>query len=194
MTGSPEGEGEGEIDFFSLGRGRADYLWLDFGRRKMVHGGKVERGFALIAALLAIWILTALGMLVFSVTTQDVRVSSRTLGERKAFSAAQSGIHWLTQNFDPANPGNSVKSNVTVSSADARTQYGIGPVNSDGTWIPKTGPTVVSYAGYAMAGGETWGRKRFLARVSGTNTGYNSTVQMDVGVGYGPVDVSTIYR
>jgi len=160
----------------------------------MVHGRKVEEGFALIAALLAIWILTALGMLVFSVTTQDVRVSSRTLGERKAFTAAQSGIHWLTQNFDPANPGNSVRSNVVVSSSDARTQYGIGPLNSDGTWVPKAGPAVVPYAGYAMAGGETWGRKRFLARVSGTSTGYNSTVQMDVGVGYGPVDVSTIYR
>ena len=82
----------------------------------MVRGRKVEEGFALIAALLAIWILTALGMLVFSVTTQDVRVSSRTLGERKAFTGAQSGIHWLTQNFDPVNPGNSARSKVAVSS------------------------------------------------------------------------------
>jgi hypothetical protein len=163
----------------------------------MVRGRKGEEGFALIAALLAIWILTALGMLVFSVTTQDVRVSSRTVGERKAFSAAESGIHWLTLNFDPANPSNAVQSGVVVdgtSEGDPRTQYGIGPAYVDGTWIPKTGPVAVPIVGFSIGGGETWGRQRFLARVTGTNTGYNSTVQVDVGVGYGPVDTSTIYR
>jgi len=175
-------------------------LWLDFRRGEMVFGRKMEEGFALIAALLAIWMLTALGMFVFSVTTQDIRVSSRTLGERKAFSAAESGISWLTQNFDPANPGNSVRSNVVVSSGgDPNTQYGIGPGNSDGTWIPKTGPALVPIAGFAKGGGETWGRQRFLARVSGTNIAYNSAssqlnAQIGVGIGYGPVDISTIYR
>jgi hypothetical protein len=166
-------------------------------KRLVWQEGSGERGFALIAALLAIWILTALGMLVFSVTTQDVRVSSRTVGERKAFSAAESGLYWLTLNFDPANPSNAVQSGVVVdgtSTGDPKTQYGIGPANSDGTWVPKTGPVAVPIAGYAMGGGETWGRQRFLARVTGTNTGYNSTVQVDVGVGYGPVDISTIYR
>ena len=39
-----------------------------------------DSGFALIAALLAIWILTAFGLLVFTVTTQDVRISSRMAG------------------------------------------------------------------------------------------------------------------
>ena len=166
-------------------------------KRLVWQEGSGERGFALIAALLAIWILTALGMLVFSVTTQDVRMSSRTVGERKAFSAAESGLHWLTLNFDPANPSNAVQSGVVVdatSTGDPNTQYGIGPAYSDGTWIPKKGPSAVPIAGYAMGGGETWGRQRFLARVTGTNTGYNSTVQVDVGVGYGPVDISTIYR
>jgi Tfp pilus assembly protein PilX len=175
-------------------------LWLDFRRGKMVRGRKVEEGFAFIAALLAIWILTALGMLVFTVTTQDVRVSSRMLGERKAFSAVESGISWLMQNFNPANPGNSVVSNVVASSTgDPNTQYGIGPAYSDGTWIPKTGPTAVPVSGYAMGGGETWGRQRFLAQVSGTNTAYNTSssqlnVQVNVGIGYGPVDISTSYR
>jgi hypothetical protein len=166
-------------------------------REKRLVGGSRETGFALIAALLAIWILTALGMLVFSVTTQDVRVSSRTVGERKAFSAAESGIHWLTLNFDPSNPGNAVQSGVVVdstSTGDPNTRYGIGPANADGTWPPKTGPVGVSLSGYAMGGGETWGRQRFLARISGTNSGYNSTVQVDVGLGYGPVDISTTYR
>ncbi len=158
-------------------------------------GRQAAKGFALIAALLAISVLTALGMLVFSVTTQDVRVSSRTVGERKAFSAAESGTHWLTQNFDPANPGNAVKSGVVVdstSSGDPRTQYSIASHPSG--WVPTTGPVAVPYAGYAMGGGEMWGRQRFLGRVTGTNTGYNSSVEIDVGIGYGPVDISTMYR
>jgi Tfp pilus assembly protein PilX len=157
----------------------------------MVCGKKVEGGFALIAALLAIWILTALGMLVFSVTTQDVRVSSRTVGERKAFSAAESGLHWLTQNFDPLNPGNSAKSAVVVdatTTGDPNTKYTVAAPA-----IPTTGPAAVPIAGYAMGGAETWGRQRFLAQVTGTNSGYNSTVQVNVGIGYGPVNISTIY-
>jgi hypothetical protein len=81
-----------------------------------------------------------------------------------------------------------------TSTGDPNTKYGIAPANADGTWIPKTGPAAVTIAGYAMGGGETWGRQRFLGRVSGTNTGYNSTVQVDIGIGYGPVDISTIYR
>ena len=165
----------------------------------------MEKGFALIAALLAIWILTALGMLVFSVTIQDMRVSSRTLGERKAFSAAESGISWLTQNFpNPPNatnlanlvlPNNQVVS--TSAGSDAGTRYTIAWPPAG--WTPQNGPPVVPCAGYAMGGGETWGRQRFLAQVTGTNTGYHTAssqlhVQVDVGLGYGPVDVSTIYR
>ena len=65
--------------------------------------GQAEKGFALIASLLALWILAALGILVFTVTTQDVRISSKTVGEKKAFLAAESGVSWLTQNFNPAN-------------------------------------------------------------------------------------------
>jgi hypothetical protein len=33
-----------------------------------------------------------------------------------------------------------------------------------------------------------------LARVTGTHTGYNSSVEINVGIGYGPVDISTMYR
>jgi hypothetical protein len=153
-----------------------------------------EEGFALIAALLVFWVLTALGMLVFSVTTQDVRVSSRTVGERKAFSAAESGIHVLTQNFDPAIPNNSAVSGVVVdSSGDPNTRYTIGPSvdnNGNPTWNPTSGPGGVPIPGFEP----NWGRRRFLARVTGTNTAYNSSAQIDTGIGYGPVDITTLYR
>ena len=152
-------------------------------------GRRGEEGFALIAALLVFWVLTALGMLVFSVTTQDVRVSSRTVGERKAFTAAESGIHVLTQNFNPANPNSSAASGVAVdSSGDPNTKYSIGA--SPTGWTPTSGPGAVPIPGYEP----NWGRQRFLARVTGTNTAYNSSVQIDTGIGYGPVDITTLYR
>ena len=157
-----------------------------------LHKGKeqAEGGFALIAALMAIWILTALGLLVFTVTIQDVRISSRTVGEKKAFYAAESGISWLTQNFNPIDLGASAVSNVVVDMAtDPDTQYSI-PAPS----IPTSGPAAVPYPGFSMGGGEMWGQSRFVGNVSGTNARYSSNVQVGIGVGYGPVDVSTVYR
>jgi Tfp pilus assembly protein PilX len=167
-----------------------------------------QRGFALIAALLVIWVLTSLGTLVFSVTTQDIRVSSRMVGERKAFAAAESGVQWFVRNSTPdilADPNNNPQTKtaggVKVSDADQNTQYTITPHPSNArdrsgnlSWVPTMGPDAVPMPGYAMGGGETWGRFRYLAQVNGINTAYNSDVQIDVGVGYGPVDTSTIYR
>ncbi len=148
-----------------------------------------EEGFALIAALLVFWVLTALGMLVFSVTTQDVRVSSRTVGERKAFTAAESGIHVLTQNFNPANPDSSAVSGVAVdSSGDPHTKYSIAAAPTG--WNPTSGPGGVPIPGYEP----NWGRRRYLAQVTGTSTSYNSSVQINTGIGFGPVDITTLYR
>ena len=56
---------------------------------------QAEKGFVLVAALMAVFLLVALGVLVFTVTTQDVRISSRYIGEKKAFSAAESAIGGL---------------------------------------------------------------------------------------------------
>jgi hypothetical protein len=141
--------------------------------------------------LMIFWILTALGMLVFSVTTQDIRVSSRTVGERKAFMAAESGIHMLTPTFSPAYPDSSAFSNVQVDTSDKgdpNTTYTIGP--PPGGWNPTSGPGGVPIPGYEP----NWGRRRFLAQVTGRNTAYNSSVQISVGIGYGPVDITTKYR
>ncbi len=149
---------------------------------------KNRSGFALIAALLVIWILSAVGLLVFTVTTRDVRISSRTVGEKKAFYATEAGIHRLTQLFDPLNLSNAEKSD-TVDIRDSSSQYTIGKAA-----IPTTGPAVIPIAGYSVGGGEQWGTPRFVATVTGTNTKYGSTVQVDVGVGLGPVEISTAYR
>ena len=61
-----------------------------------------RRGFALVTAILAIMILMALGYLVISVSTGDLKISSRVVGEKKALAAAETGIHRMMQDFNPA--------------------------------------------------------------------------------------------
>jgi Tfp pilus assembly protein PilX len=153
--------------------------------------GQREKGFVLLASLMAVGILMALVILVFTITTQDVRISSRTVGERKAFSAAESGISWLIQNFDPGNLGASAVSPTVVdaSAVDPDTKYTISTPTA-----PTNGPAALPSTGYGMGQGETWGQTVNVAKVTGTNTRYNSNVPIQVGIGYGPVDITTIYR
>ena len=153
-----------------------------------------ERGFALVAALLAVWILTAVGVLVFTMTTQDVRISSRMVGEKKAFYATEAGVHSLTQVFDPLNLTDPAKYGVeftvdTSVGGDARTKYTIQAPR-----IPDKGPGGLPLAGYAVGGGQQWGVARYTAEVSGRNTGYNSMVTVNAGLGFGPVEITTAYR
>ncbi|MDX9819671.1 MAG: pilus assembly PilX N-terminal domain-containing protein, partial [Desulfococcus multivorans] len=61
-----------------------------------------ERGFALVTAILAVMILLALGYLALSVSTGDLRISTRLVGEKKALSAAETGIYRMMQDFDPS--------------------------------------------------------------------------------------------
>ena len=64
-----------------------------------------ERGFALIAALLANLILLAVGIVALNLSTGDIRISMRVVGDKKAVNAAEAGLHWLTVNFDAATYG-----------------------------------------------------------------------------------------
>jgi 1,4-dihydroxy-2-naphthoyl-CoA synthase len=49
-------------------------------------------------------------------------------------------------------------------------------------------------AGYSIGGGQTWGQTRYDVTVTGENTSYNSRAQVSVGLGYGPIEMSTISR
>jgi len=147
-----------------------------------------KNGFALIAALMAIWILTAVGILVFTISTQDIRISGRLIGEKKAFAAVETGIHRLAQTLDPANLA-AVPSTQVDPTNDPDSLYAVGTPAR-----PTTGPSTLPLAGYSIGGGQQWGQERFNARVTGTNTRYNSRVEVDVGVGYGPIEITTLYR
>jgi hypothetical protein len=150
-----------------------------------------EKGFAIVAALLAMMVLTAVGLLAFTLSTQDIRVSSRLIGEKKAFSATEAGIHRFTQNFDPASiPGWVVAPPMQVdASNDPTSFYQIGTPTR-----PTTGPGILPLTGYAIGGGQQWGQERFNDTVTGTNTRYNSMVQVNIGAGFGPIEISTTYR
>ncbi len=161
---------------------------IDFSRLR--GRGQGTKGFALIAALMAGWILTALGVLVFTVSTRDIRVSTRVVGEKKAFASAEAGIHRLTQNFDPFNMAASTFTNVQVyANGDPDSRYSI-----DTPTRPESGPANVPLPGYAIGGGQMWGQDRYVTRVTGTNTRYASNVQIAVGIGFGPVEITTTYR
>jgi Tfp pilus assembly protein PilX len=154
---------------------------------KKIHS---EKGFAIVAALMAMMVLAAVGLLAFTLSTQDVRVSSRLVGEKKAFSAVEAGIHRFTLNFDPTSLPASVVPPTQVDAAnDPTTVYSIAMPSR-----PATGPGVLPLTGYAIGGGQQWGQERFNDTVTGTNTRYNSTVQVNLGAGYGPIEISTTYR
>jgi hypothetical protein len=149
-----------------------------------------EGGFALIAAILASMVLLALGMLVIHLSTQDLRVSARLVGDKKALSAVEHGIHAIVQDFNPGNPGASATANVQVDAVnDPDTKYTIGTPAP-----PATGPPSLPLAGYSIGGGQQWGQDRYDVSVTGLNTAYGTSVVVDVGLGYGPVEISTMSR
>ena len=149
-----------------------------------------QRGFALITALMAIMILLALGYLVISVSTGDLKISGSVVGEKKALSAAETGIHRMMQTFDPANTAASNAAAVPVNvDADPGSKYTISDVGR-----PTSGPEMLPMAGYAIGGGQQWGQRRYVGTVTGINTDYNSSVQIDTGMGYGPIEISTMSR
>jgi len=149
-----------------------------------------EKGFALVTAILAIMILMALGIMAITMTTGDLKISTRVVGEKKALSAAEAGIHRLMQNFDPADMAGAQVTNIQVDSAtDPASRYTIASVGR-----PATGPEMLPLSGYSIGGGQQWGQRRYVATVTGVNTNYNSSVQIDTGMGYGPIEISTMLR
>ena len=138
-----------------------------------------ERGFVLVASLLAILILTAVGILVFTVTTQDIRVVAKVIGEKKAFAAAEAGIHRMLRDFDPFE---------LKESKDVQVDPDVDPYTLFTIYKP-TVQAVIPMEGYAIGGSQQWGQALYNTTVKGENTRYNSSVTIDVGIGFGPVSM-----
>jgi len=152
---------------------------------------KNRAGFALVTAILAIMILMALGYLALTVSTGDLKISSRVVGEKKAASAAETGIHRMMQDFDPATMlADKVGTAYQVDAAtDPASLYVISNVGR-----PASGPDAVPLTGYSIGGGQQWGQRRYSSRVTGSNTTYDSSVAVDVGMGFGPIEITTMSR
>ncbi len=124
-----------------------------------------ERGFALIAALLANLILLAVGIVALNLSTGDIRISMRAVGDKKAVNAAEAGLHWLTVNFDAATYATLIQhtdSCRSTTTTDANTRYRIDNITE-----PTTGPAQIPLPGFSIGGSQTWGQARYDARITG---------------------------
>ena len=153
-----------------------------------MHPETSRKGFALVTAILAIMILMALGYLAISVSTGDLKISGRLVGEKKALTAAETGIHRLMQSFNPENMAASQAANVDIADVPG-SRYTVGNVGR-----PTAGPETSPLKGYSIGGGQQWGHRRYTAIVTGEYTHYDSSVQISVGMGYGPIEITTMSR
>ena len=103
-------------------------------------------------------------------STQDTRVSTRLVGEKKAMAAAETGIQQIMADFDPLSA--TAVWPLTGSTSDPTSTYTIAQPAS-----PATGPAISRIPGYSVG--------RYLVYVSdvtGTSSKYNSTVNLQVGI------------
>jgi len=156
---------------------------------------KSQRGFILLVAIIACAILAALGVLVFSLSTGDLRTSTATLGEKKALAAVESGFHLLTIPFNPTQPNCNFGVNSGAYTAAYQKWANVDPVNAPGdqfnisSCIPSPfGRVTPSWYSTDIA------MEAFDIQLTGRNTKYNSTISVDVGIAYRPVDMTTGQR
>ena len=153
-----------------------------------------EKGFALLAALIASLVLLAVGVLAINLSSSDQRASAVTVGDKKALAGMESGVHRLVQDFVPVpadwTAANNYTQNCTstipsyiwraiASGIDANTRFAVcKPVESNMHPLTPWGYDLTS-GGYGI--------KRYDTTVVGQNTSYNSLTKVDIGIGFGPV-------
>jgi len=146
-----------------------------------------EKGFVLLAAIIASLILLAVGMLVIYMSTGDLRTSSVTVGDKKALAATESGISRLIQDFNT--PAFNYGTNCSTTSPD----YNYKTISSGAsagvdshTKYAVCTPTESDQAPLCPPGDDCslWQLKRYDSRVVGNNTFYNSLKQVNIGIGY----------
>ena len=151
--------------------------------------GGSESGFALVLALIACLILIALGALIMTLSTGDIRTSGQVLGQERALIAADKGIQRLLQQYNFDNiPNTTQKTFANDLLADPNSIYNISIPNATGTIHP---------AGYSM----DWQLSTYDVIVTGWNKQYGGTdttpgdSSVAIGVGVGHLgDASLIYK
>jgi hypothetical protein len=135
-------------------------------------------------------ILFALAMLIIQLSTGDLRVSARSVGDKKASIAAEAGVQKVLSSFDPVIPPSATNAAVDAANAPGSDYSFAAPTP------PTSGPTFAAMTGYSIGGGQSWGQTLYVTTITGRNTKYlpPTSVQVEVGIGYGPVEISTMSR
>ncbi len=157
---------------------------------------KSESGFVLVAALMAVMIILAVGFFILTTTSQDYRVSYRLVGERKAFSGAESGLQQFCAMMPFAPNGPPLTNQQVDAINDPTTRYNIGMVCPDtvsrracrSESLPQIDATAFSIENAGMV------YPIYNSQVTGNDTGYNATVTLEIAVRYGPVPAGTTYE
>jgi hypothetical protein len=157
--------------------------------KRIMVGKNSEGGFALIIAIIGILIITAVGYFALTVSTGDLRIAARLVCERKAFSAAESGVHILLSGFSPEN--NVIISGNVDASGDPSLQYFISaaapPSASSGI------PNYTTLTGFSISGSQIWQGKTYITGVNGQCTDCGSSMRIDVAFSYSDTG-GTMYR
>lgn len=165
-------------------------------KNKMKHLN--EKGFALLAAIIACLILLAVGVLAINLSTADLRAGAVVVGDKKAFAAAESGVHRLVQDFEPEPATWTTANNYTQNCTSIMPSYiwqTIAVGIDDRTRFAFCRPVVSNMPplvppGYSVGGGASYGILRYDTTVVGQSTSYKSMNKVDIGIGFGPVPMS----
>jgi hypothetical protein len=147
-----------------------------------------EEGFALVTALMACAILFALAMLILQLSTGDLQVSGKSVGDKKASIAAETGVQQVLTGFNPESPLSATSVPVDAAN-DPNSVYSFATPTP-----PTSGPGFAALTGYSIGGGQSWGQTRYGTTITGQNTRYGTSTQVNLGIGYGPVEISTMSR
>jgi hypothetical protein len=138
---------------------------------------KSQSGVVMIAALMAVLILTAIGFFALGTSGDDIKIAARVIREEQALSAAESGVHVVcttylsVKNFNgqAALDGLPVTPIITGHTDDV--SYQIDRFNKIGT---------IAATGSNLAGGSPWQYGLYTPVLTGTYKG--NTIQIQAGI------------
>jgi hypothetical protein len=137
---------------------------------------KSEEGFVFLLALMGIFVLVAIGFLALSTISEELMISSRLVGERKAYSAAETGVYAVCANDTFAN--------ITKTAVD--------PVNDPTVYysaIDRGANGTVVLPGYPPGYKST----ATVFEVTGVDEKYSSRITLQIGVADKPTPADTNY-
>jgi hypothetical protein len=134
---------------------------------------------------MATLILIAVGLFAMTITTQDVRIAGRIIGERRALSAAESGAHAVLMQLNPVAP-------VALPVAGiCPAQIQIDPASDPGITYcypaqPARNPTMptITMPGFDLS--RAYVGAVFDTTITGQDNNYGTTARIAMGSAYAP--------